>query len=112
MLAGASQRPFHLPAHQRIEFERQKAGFMRPIFEEAPFAPAESALIERVVAIVSGARENREIMRTHQHIHAVDLQEVHPANGALDARPAGGAVALRIGEALGDKRQSAGLRVG
>jgi hypothetical protein len=112
VLAFAGERAIHLPADQGIEFEGQEARLMRPIFEKTALALAEGALVERVVAVMAGAREDGEVMRAHQHIDAVDLQEIHLGDGVLDARPVGGAVAMGMGEPLRDQSETARLQIG
>ena len=111
VLAGAVEGALHLPAQQRIEFERQEARLVRPILKETALALAEGALVERLVTIVTGAREYRKVVRAHQHIDAVDLQKVHFGDRVFDARPVGGAVALAPGEALRDQSDTTRLQV-
>lgn len=98
----------HAPAQQGMEFDRQQRSLVRPIFEHAAFgSPAPGRLVHRGAVIGAQPGKGREIMRTRQDVHAVDLVEREAIECAPqvavadDRRP-------RRAETLRRKRDAAG----
>ncbi len=59
---------------KRMKVERHEARLMGPAFKELAVFVVETALVQSAAIVVAQAGIERQIMRTHQHIDAVDLQ--------------------------------------
>ncbi len=79
-------------AQQPVVFDRQKTGFMRPVFEQ--LALRRDAFVEPLLRIGAEPAKEHEIRTARDHVNRVDLQLRHAAD-CLRARLA--LVALRRG---------------
>ena len=108
--ADAGGGAAHAPAHQRLHVERQQRRLMRPVFEQRPpGAAGEGALVERVAGIGADAAEHRQIVRAHQHVHRIDLQQPHARDHRRDPAPLRGTIGAAAAKALRGKRDAARL---
>ena len=82
---------------------------MGPALEHGAAAVGEGAMVECGMLVMANARKYRQVVRAHQHIDAVDLQQVHLADGIVDAGPVRRALSRRLGEALGREGHATGL---
>ncbi len=90
----------HAPAQERMGFEGQQRGLMRPVFEQLsaahtsraglrPRADTPGQAIEVRPVISANPRESRKIVRAGEHVHAVDLEQVEAVQHALQPGRAG-----------------------
>ena len=71
----AARRARHAPAKQRMQGQRDERCFMAPILEE--FAPAflPHQPFEQLDIVRAQPREQREVVRPHDHVDRVDLHQ-------------------------------------
>ena len=86
--AGPSAiRAGHPPAQQGMQRQRQKRGFMRPVFEQAPLLPASPGRgVDQRTIIGAKAREGGKVMGADQDIDAINLVEGELVDGLKPSR--------------------------
>jgi hypothetical protein len=68
-----------------MEVQRQKRGFVRPIFEQSALAlAAPGGAVEQAAVIGAEPREDRQIMGADEHVDAVDLVQAEPFDRAAE----------------------------
>ena len=80
--ALAARRPGHAPAEQRMQVEMDQRRLVAPIFEGARFLRVIGGLFEEAPVIGADAREERHVMRPHQDVDRIDLEQVRALEDA------------------------------
>ena len=68
-------RRFHTMPKQRIVVHRHERCHVAPTLEEPRFAVGE--VVQLLTGIGSEPRERRHVVRTHSHVHRVELQQLY-----------------------------------
>lgn len=103
----------HPPAQQWIVCQRQQRGFMAPVFEQlAVTANTPGRLVEQRHRIGTETGEQRQVVRTHQRIHRVDLQQTEAREHLAQVAPLHAAARPPTVEALRRQGQAAGFGEG
>ena len=89
----------HAPAHQRIGFDRQQRGFMRPVFKQQALAP-DGCAVEQRLRVRAESREQRHIMRPHDDADGIDLEEAETGQHFLQMAAVDGSGGFRVRETL------------
>ena len=103
----AALGPLHAPAHQWIGFDRQKGGFVRPIFEDLALT-RHGGVVEQGERVGAKPRIERHIMGTHHRADGIDLQQTGPGKNAGQMAAIRRAAGARIGKPLCGKRDASG----
>ena len=103
------RRSRHLPAEQPVVLDRDVRRLVAPVLEQLAVGRRSR---EQVPRVRTEAGEQRQLLRAHEDVHRVDLDEpdpVHHPPQVAAVHPAGRA---RVGEALRGQRHPPGLRAG
>ncbi|MCY1431433.1 hypothetical protein D9M71_474010 [compost metagenome] len=106
----ATSGTLHAPAHQREHGKWQQRGFMPPILEQRTTpALTPGSLVEQIGGVVTEAGKQRKVVRTHQCIDRIDLQNAQPFDQAIERNSLDRRWRRPPVEPLGGQRQTPSL---
>ena len=105
--ALATAALLHAVAKERVAAGRDERGGVAPVLEE--LTAAVRHLIEQFHAVGAEPREERHVVRAHQHVDGVDLQHPGAVEHASQVAHVDATRRARLGEALRGERDATSL---
>ena len=107
--AHASTRALHSPAQERLQLDGQKGSLVTPVLEQRSSLIRVGHPVEQRGLVRPEPREAGQIVRAHEHVDRVDLDQAEPAHHADEVVRARRSSRPRRREALRGQRDAARL---